>query len=97
VGRGVREGARVVVGGAVRDGARVQVGRGVFVIVALGLGMLVAVSAIVADGARVAVDVGGSPSTTKRPTDFHSMPTKICTSYSPGSHSWGAAIRSAYP
>jgi hypothetical protein len=36
--------------------------------------------------------VGGSPSNANRPDAFHSVPTKICTSYCPGFHS-GAGRR----
>ena len=75
-----------MVGNGVREGARVHVGGMVFVIVALGEGRGVGVLVWVAVGARVGVDVFGMPWTTKRPTDFQSIPTKICTSYLPGSH-----------
>jgi hypothetical protein len=45
----------------------------------VAVGVLVAVG----DGSGV----GGLPVTVKRPEFFHSVPTKIWTSYSPASHS----------
>ena len=61
---------------------------GVFVNVALGWGVLVAVivdvCVIVGDGVAVGAGVGGSPSMIKRPEVIHVVPTKNCTSYSPG-------------
>ena len=52
--------------------------------VRVGVSVLVGVDVLVgvADGVGVAVGggVGGSPSTVKKSTDFHSSPTKICTS-----------------
>ncbi len=64
-------------------GVRVRVGVRVGEGVRVGLGVRVSVGASVGLGVRLGMGVGGSPSTRKRPTTFHSVPTKICTSYSP--------------
>ena len=60
---------------AVRDGGGVRVG---------GIGERVG------EGVMVGVEVTGLPVTVKRPLDLNCWPTKICTSYSPGSHASGA-------
>jgi len=82
-GTGVNEGV----------GRGVRVGRGSGLAVAVGV--IVRVLVIVLDGVAEAVAlgrglevaVGGSPSRTNRPDVCQSVPTKICTSYTPGSHS----------
>ena len=43
------------------------------------------------------VKVGGSPVKAKLPVAFQTVPTKICTSYSPGSHSTVSLAHSATP
>ncbi len=64
------------------DAVKVVVGSGVFVAVADGVKVEVAVFEGVIDGVVEAVDVlvGGSPVKVKVPEDFHSSPTKIWTS-----------------
>ncbi len=70
---------------AVGDGAGVAVK----VLVAAGLGVSVAVAC--------GVNVGGSPVKAKLPEAFHSVPTKICTSYAPASHSTASRAQFATP
>ena len=85
VGRRVRLGIGVVVGQGVLVAVRVIVGQGVGVIVpALGVSWVAFAFNLVGSA------VGGIPSTTKVPLCFHSLSTKICSSYWPGSHSAGS-------
>ena len=72
-------------------------GGGVFVLVGVDEGVRVMVGDTVGLGVMVGIAVGGSPDTTNWPTTFHSMPTKICTVYVPGSHSEGGGAHSEYP
>ena len=85
VGWGVAEGQGVDEGTGVGDG------NAVFVAVLVRVGDLDAV------GVALGTAVGGSPSTVKLPLRFHVKPVKICTSYSPGSHSCGSASQSVNP
>ena len=64
------------------DAVEVAVGSGVFVAVADGVRVEVDVFEGVIVGVNEEVDVlvGGSPVKVKVPEDFHSLPTKICTS-----------------
>lgn len=78
---------------------------GIFVLVAVGVDVTVPVSVGVSvsegvgviDGVRVGIAVGASPSMMNSPITFHSSPTKICTSYVPGSHSDAGALHSVNP
>lgn len=88
VGDAVRVGVTVRVGVSVRVGLGVKVGRGVRVSVAVRVGVGVRVGVL--EGAGVAA----SPSRVKLPDRFHSIPTKSCTSYSPGIHSWAGGSQS---
>jgi hypothetical protein len=91
LGPGVKLGVGVIVGVRVRVGVNVRVG------VRVGVGVRVRVDPSVAVGEGLGVRVGGSPSTRKIPTTFHSSPTKICTWYSPGSHSEASGFQSVKP
>jgi hypothetical protein len=64
----------------VREAVGVALGSGVRLGVGVREGVRVKVGEIVRVGLRVGEAVGGSPETMKRPTTFHSWPTKICTS-----------------
>lgn len=78
-------------------GVAVDVTVGVLVAVQVGVIVLVGVNVVV--GVLVEVGCGASPETLKRPDDFHSIPTNIWTSYSPGSHASeeGSQVEYAYP
>jgi len=60
----------------------VAVAEGVLVLLGMAVaeGVRVMVGVMVGTGVMLGVEVGGSPETTKRPTTFHSSPTKIWTS-----------------
>lgn len=68
-------------GHGVELGIGVEDGRGVLVEVLVNVGDLDGV------GVKLGTAVGGSPSTVNRPLRFHVKPAKICTSYSPETHS----------
>ena len=74
---------------------RVTVGVREGVAVRLGVGVREAVG--VEEGVRVGMAVGASPSRMNCPTCFQSNPTKIWTSYVPGSHSEAGASHSVKP
>ena len=84
-GLGVRVMVGVLEGCGVRDGVRVGDGPGVMVEVRVGVGV------------RVGAGVGGVPVIVNRPDTTHCMPRKICTSNSPGSHSFESGSHSVYP
>ena len=86
LGEGVRVMVRVGVGVLVRVG--VPVGPGV------GERLGVGVRLIVGDKVRLGAAVGASPWMVKRPETSQFIPTKICTSYSPGSHKEGSGFQS---
>lgn len=92
---------------AVGFGVGVFVAEGVLVgeTTGLGVGVRLAVAVLeavevgaavgVSLGIGLGVSVGGLPSSTNRPEAFHSVPTKICTSYVPGSHSGAGLVQPA--
>lgn len=82
---GVFVGVKVLVAVGVREGVAVRLGVGV--LEALGVN----------EGVLVGIAVGASPSRRNCPTIFTSNPTKICTSYVPGSHSEAGASHSVKP
>lgn len=100
VGEAVQVGARVDVLEGVTEGARVRVTVGVNVMVGVrvavrvGDGPGVMVDVRVGVGVSVGAGVGGFPVTVKRPETCHFMPIKICTSNSPGSHSFESGSHS---
>jgi len=67
--------------------------------VGVGVGEGVGISVLVGvrEGVGLGGGVGASPSTRKVPEIFHTEPTKIRTSYSPGCHSQGSASQSVNP
>lgn len=69
----------------------VAVGKGVRVAVGVDVGVLVRV------GVALGFGVGASPSTVKTPAFLKTSPTKICTTYSPGSHAEGSGCQSVKP
>lgn len=110
VGETVGTGTRVFVavgGSGVGEGPKVAVRVTVDVLVRVAVGVLVRVGVLVLVGIGEDVDVrlgdglgggvGASPSTIKRPEMFQTFPTKICTSYSPGSHCQGSGFQSVNP
>ena len=94
-GSGVGEGPKV--GVRVRVGVAVRVGVGVRVAVEVGDGVGINVLVGVREGVGLGGGVGASPSTRKSPEIFHSAPTKMRTSYSPGSHSQAWGFQSVNP
>ena len=92
-----REDYGVKVGSGVSVGICVLVAVGVCVTVPVLVGVSVFEGDGVIEGVIVGIAVGASPSTTNCPMTFHSSPTKICTSYVPGSHSEAGASRSVKP
>lgn len=94
VGQGVQV-AEGVGGVAVGQGVHVDVGvNGVAVGQGVRLGEAEGIGVSVMVAVAVGMGVGGSPSIVKNPTWRHSRPTKICTWYSPGSHSEGSGSQS---
>lgn len=91
----VRDG--VTVGARVRVTVGVGVTVGVRVDVRVGEGPGVMVEVRVGVGVSVGAGVGGLPVTLKRPETIHCIPTKICTSNSPGCHSVERGSHSLYP
>lgn len=87
----------VLVGSGVNVGRGVLVAVGVRVTVAVLVGETVREGVGVREGVNVGIAVGASPSTMNCPICFHSNPTKICTSYVPGSHSEAGASHSVKP
>lgn len=87
----------VLVGSGVRVGLGVLVEVGVDVAVPVLVGETVREGVSVSDGVNVGIAVGASPSMMNCPMTFHSSPTKICTSYVPGSHSEAGASLSVKP
>src|SRR5574340_615336 len=81
----------------------VEVGALVADELAVRLGVSVELGVLVGDGVRLGLGVllgmgvGASPSTINRPTTFHSAPTKIWTSYSPGCQPPIGSEQSVYP
>jgi len=84
-GDGVMVGVNVLVTVGVREGVAVLEGVGVREAVGVD------------EGVRVGIGVGASPSRRNCPTCFQSSPTKIWTSYVPGSHSDAGASHSVNP
>ena len=78
-------------------GIGVLVAVGVCVTVPVLVGVSVLVGVRVREGVIVGIAVGASPSTTNCPICFHSSPTKIWTSYVPGSQSEAGALHSVKP
>ena len=83
------DGVIVAVGDLVAVGVRVGEGVAELVAVRDGVGVRL--------GVTVGRGVGASPSRVNCPTCFQSRPTKICTSYVPGSHSSAGASHSVNP
>ena len=85
------------------EGVGVLVGVGDLVTVAVRVGEGVAEAVAVREGVgvrlgvTVGLGVGASPSRMNCLTSFQSSPTKICTSYVPGSHSSAGASHSVNP
>jgi len=101
VAEGIELGTAVFEEVAVAVLVTVWVMLGVFeaVTVAVGSGVIVEVFVAVRTGVNdgVLVMVGASPSSTKVPLAFHSVPAKMRTSYVPGSHLSADCCQTAFP